>query len=55
MFIDGGHFEVPLNSLEPLMALCSGEGVRRRELAEATETLFEALRETGALTDEDFI
>ena len=54
VFIDGGHFEVPLNSLEPLMALCSGEWVQRHELAEATETLFEALRETGALTDEDF-
>jgi len=54
MFIDGEHFEVPLNSLKPLMALCSGEWVQRRELAEATETLFAALRETGALTDEDF-
>ena len=54
MFIDGEHFEVPLNSLKPLMALCSEEWVQRRELAEATETLFAALRETGALTDEDF-
>ena len=54
MFIDGGHFEVPLHSLKPLIALCSGEWVQRHELAEATETLFEALRETGALTDEDF-
>ena len=54
MFIDGSHFEVPLNSLKPLMALCSGAWVQRRELAEATEILFQALRETGALTDEDF-
>jgi hypothetical protein len=52
MFIDGGHFEVPPASLEQLMALCDGKWVHRRELAEATEILFETLCETGALTDE---
>ena len=53
MFIDGIHFEVPLTSLEQLIALCNGEWVQRQELAKATETLFEMLCETGALTDED--
>ena len=53
VFIDGIHFEVPLTSLEQLIALCNGEWVQRQELAEATETLFEMLCETGALTDED--
>ena len=53
LFIDGDHFEVPLTSLEQLMAICSGVWVQRRELAEASETLFETLWETGALTDED--
>ena len=53
VFINGSHFEAPLNALEHLMALCNGGWVQRRELAEATETLFETLCETGALTDED--
>lgn len=53
VFIDGGHFEVPLNSLKHLMTLCNGDWIQRRELAEANESLFEALCETGALTDED--
>ena len=53
VFIDGGHFEVPLNALEHLMALCNGDWIQRCELIDATETLFETLCETGALTDED--
>ena len=55
MFIDGGHFEAPLNALEHLMALCNGDWIQRRELIDATETLFDMLCETGALTDEDLI
>ena len=53
VFIDGGHFEVPLNGLEHLMALCNGGWIQRSELIEASETLFDTLCETGALTDED--
>ena len=53
VFINGGHFEVPLSALEHLMALCNGNWVSRLELAEANRTLFEALGETDALIDED--
>ena len=53
VFIDGGHFEAPLSALEHLMALCNGDWIQRRELIDATETLFDMLCETGALTDED--
>ena len=53
VFINGSHFEAPLNALEHLMALCNGDWIQRCELIDATETLFETLCETGALTDED--
>ena len=53
VFIDGSHCEVPLSALEHLMALCNGDWIQRRELFDATETLFDMLCETGALTDED--
>ena len=53
MFIDGDHCEVPLNTLGHLIALCNGEWILRRKLAGTSETLFEALCEAGALTDED--
>ena len=41
VFIDGGHFEVPLSALEHLMALCNGDWIQRRELIDAAETLFD--------------
>ena len=54
LFVDGAHFEVPLTSAEKLIAVCGGDWVSRRELAEEAETLYENLCQTGALTDEDF-
>lgn len=53
LFVDGVHFEVPLPSLDWLIALCRGDWLERRALADEAAPLYECLCETGAFTDEE--